>query len=157
MRKETAFILAFLAFTTGTAFVIWMFAIPNFVAMSFPQVTGGKVFVGPMRHERALTQPEVAMLNDWLQHHESGWGPLSSTPPSSGDARLELTAVRDGKQEPFVLTLWTGISAADWDKTVFFETPDGSRVRTETFRGRNFEPLRKLADDGHSYQRSAFP
>ncbi|GBR01559.1 hypothetical protein [Acetobacter oeni] len=156
MRKETAFVIAFLVFTIGTASVIWLFALPNFVAVSFPHVTGGKIAVGPMRHERVLTQQEIATLNDWLQHHQSGWGPLSTTPPSSGDARMELTAEKDGKPDPIVLTLWTGISAADWNRTVFVETPDGSKVRTETFRGKEFDALRLMVDE-HSYQHSAFP
>lgn len=156
MRKETAFILAFLTFTIGTALVIWMVALPNFVAVTFPQVTGGKVISGPMRETRVLTQDEVASLNDWLQHNTGGWGPLSQTPPSSGDARVELDATRDGKPDPFVLTLWTGISAADWNNTVFVEAPDGSKVKTESFSDKAFEPLRKLAD-GHVFPRSAFP
>lgn len=156
MRKETAFILAFLTFTIGTAMMIWLFALPNFVAVTFPHVTGGKVALGPMRHVRQLTPNEVASINSWLQNHTNGWGPLSQTPPSSGDARVELDAVRDGKPDPIVLTLWTGISAADWNNTVFVETPDGSKVRTESFSDKEFAPLRTLAD-GHAFPRSAFP
>ncbi|MFT8718122.1 hypothetical protein [Acetobacter sp.] len=156
MRKETAFIITFLAFTIGTAAVIWMAALPNFVAVSFPEVTAGKIVVGPMRDSRALAPGEVAMVNDWLKNHTKGWGPLSQTPPSSGDARLELEGTKDGKSDPIVLTLWTGISAADWNNTVFVETPDGSKVRTESFPDKEFDPLRKLAD-GHVFPRSAFP
>ncbi|NHN87834.1 hypothetical protein [Acetobacter conturbans] len=156
MRKETAFIIAFLTFTIGTSLVIWMFALPNFVSVSFPEVTGGKVVTGPMRDTRPLTQDEVAMLNEWFKHHPGGWGPLSQTPPSSGDARVELDGTRDGKPDPIVLTLWTGISAADWNNTVFVETPDGSKVRTESFSDKEFTPLRKLAD-GQVFPRSAFP
>lgn len=156
MRKETVFIITFLVFTMGTALVIWLFALPNFVSMTFPQVTAGKVVSGPMRDTRDLTQAEVATLNDWLQHHTGGWAPLSQTPPSSGDARLELQATRDGKPDPIVLTLWTGISAADWNNTVFVETPDGSKVRTESFKDKDFQPLRKMGD-GAAFPRSAFP
>ncbi|AQS85393.1 MAG: hypothetical protein ABF876_03645 [Acetobacter aceti] len=156
MRKETAFIITFLVFTIGTALVIWMAALPNFVAVRFPEVTAGKVVTGPMRQSRPLTQGEVAMLNDWFRHHPGGWGPLSQTPPSSGDARVELEGTTDGHADPIVLTLWTGISAADWNNTVFLESPDGSKVRTESFSDKDFEPLRKLAD-GQVFPRSAFP
>lgn len=156
MRKEVVFIIAFLVFTIGTASVIWLAALPNFKPVTFPQVTAGKIFVGPMRRVRQLNAAEIATVNDWLQHHTHGWGPLSQTPPSSGDARLELQAQRDGKSDPIALTLWTGISAADWNDTVFVEAPDGKKVRTETFSDAEFAPLGKLVDGG-AYQKSAFP
>lgn len=154
MRKETAFIIGFVAFTVSTAALIWGVALPNFKPVSFPQIASGTLDVGPMHHTRALTTQEVADLNNWTRAHSSGWGPLYRTPPSSGDAHLHLRDAQN--KEVLVLTLWTGISAADWNNTVFMESPDGSMVRSESFSTQAFAPLRLLVD-GFAYQHSGYP
>ncbi|GAN64339.1 hypothetical protein [Acetobacter indonesiensis] len=154
MRKETAFLVGFLVLTIGTASLIWMFALPNFKPVSFPHVASGQIEVGPMRHKRALTADEVQTVNTWLDNHKAGWGPLSRTPPSSGDSRVMLKDA-NGK-DALALTLWTGISAADWNDTVFAEAPDGSEVHMETFSEKEFAPLRGLVDR-FKFKRSAFP
>lgn len=154
MRKETAFIIGFLVLTIGTASMIWMVALPNFKPVVFPQVASGEIEVGPMRHKRALSAEDVNAINTWLAQHKSGWGPLGRTPPSSGDSRMMLKDA-SGK-DVLAITLWTGISAADWNDTVFVEAPDGSKVRTESFSDEAFAPLRALVDQ-HVFKRSAFP
>ncbi|KXV56520.1 MULTISPECIES: hypothetical protein [Acetobacter] len=154
MRKETAFVIGFLVLTIGTASLIWMFALPNFKPIVMPQVASGNIEVGPMRHKRELSAEEAKTVNAWLQDHKGGWGPLSRTPPSSGDSRVMLKD-ENGK-EALAMTLWTGISAADWNDTVFLETPDGSKVYMETFSDKDFAPLRALVDR-FQFKRSAFP
>ncbi|BBC80520.1 hypothetical protein HK27_06925 [Acetobacter orientalis] len=154
MKKETAFIIGFLVLTIGTAALIWTFALPNLKPVTFPQVASGEIEVGPMRHKRALTAEEVSTINTWLTDHKGGWGPLSRTPPSSGDSRVALKDTNG--QEVLDLTLWTGISAADWNATVFVESPDGSKVHVETFDEKQFAPLRLLVDR-HKFNRTAFP
>ncbi|AQT04898.1 MULTISPECIES: hypothetical protein [Acetobacter] len=154
MRKETAFLIGFLVLTIGTASLIWMVALPNFKPVEFPQVASGEIEVGPMRHKRVLSAEEVKTVNTWLEEHKGGWGPLGRTPPSSGDSRIMLKDA-SGK-DVLALTLWTGISAADWNDTVFVEAPDGSKVHTESFSDKAFAPLRALVDM-HVFKRSAFP
>ncbi|MFT8675420.1 MAG: hypothetical protein ABF990_04750 [Acetobacter sp.] len=154
MRKETAFIIGFVVFTVSTAALIWTFAIPNFKPVIFPQVVSGSVDVGPMHRTRALSTDEIRTVNDWTAHHKSGWGPLSRTPPSSGDAHLLLKDAQ-GK-DVMVLTLWTGISAADWNATVFVESPDGTQVHTQSFSNKEFAPLRMIVDR-FPYHHSSYP
>ena len=121
MRKETAFIIGFLVLTISTSVAIWTFALPNFKPVSFPQVASAVIDVGPMHHQRALEKDEVADLNKWLDGHKSGWGPLSRTPPSSGDSHLFLKDAQ-GK-DVLTLTLLTGICSADWTATALVESP----------------------------------
>ncbi|GAN61046.1 hypothetical protein ACI01nite_10590 [Acetobacter cibinongensis] len=154
MRKETVFLIGFFILTVGTASLIWTFALPNLKPVTFPQVASGEIEVGPMRHKRALTADEVKTLNTWFEDHKAGWGPLNRTPPSSGDSRVSLKD--QNGQEVLDLTLWTGISAADWNATVFVESPDGQHVHTETFSEEQFAPLRALVDR-FKFQRTAFP
>ncbi|MCP1243098.1 hypothetical protein GOB86_03320 [Acetobacter lambici] len=154
MRKETAFIIGFLVLTISTTVVIWTFALPNFKPVSFPQIASGVIDVGPMHHQRPLEADEVVDVNKWLSTHKSGWGPLSRTPPSSGDSHLLLKDAQ-GK-DVLTLTLWTGISAADWNATVFVESPDGSWVRSETFPNKEFAPLRMMVDR-YPFKHSSFP
>ncbi|MDG6093633.1 hypothetical protein LOC54_00645 [Acetobacter sp. AN02] len=156
MRKETIFVIAFVLFTSVSALAIWSFAIPNFRPVTFPEITAGYIETGPMRHKRDLSAQEISIVNDWISQHKESWGPLTHTPPSSGDARLYLHGKLDGKDDDIVLTLWTGISAADWNNTIFVENPDGTHVHVRSVKDKEFTPLRRLADDGH-YQRSAFP
>ena len=154
MRKETAFIIGFFIFTLSTAALIWKVALPNLKPVSFPQVASGTLDVGPMHRTRALSPDEVKAVNDWFKDNKGGWGPLTRTPPSSGDARMVLNDAQ-GK-EALVLTLWTGISAADWNSTVFVENPDGSQVHYRAFSNKEFAPLRMMVDR-YPYKRSSFP
>lgn len=154
MRKETILVIVFLLLTIGGASAIWIVAFPNFKPVVFPQVTSGSVDIGPMHHKRDLTQQEVAQINTWFSHHTKGWGPLVRTPPSTGDSHIFLFG-KDGK-EVLMMTLWTGISAADWDRVAFIESPDESYLRTEDFQPEDFEPLRMIVDQ-YPYQRSAYP
>ncbi|GBQ30863.1 hypothetical protein ACLRDC_07995 [Gluconacetobacter sacchari] len=160
MRRETALILGFLAITVGTSAALWSFAMPNFKPVAIPQMVSGVISVGPMRQQRALSAAEIRTLNDWLQAHRNVWGPLGQTPPSSGDATLTLTANRpagaDGRPVPYTITLWTGISAADWNDTMFLEERPGAVIRVHQFSDRDFAPLRQLVDQ-NPYERTAFP
>lgn len=156
MRKETIFLLAFIGFTTLSALGVWFFALPNFQPVSFPQIVSGQIETGPIRHRRDLTDAEVRVLNQWINGHKDGWGPLAHTPPSSGDARLFLKGQMNGKSDDIVLTLWTGISAADWNDTVFVEKPDGSYVRVHSFEKDAFMPLRRIAES-FPFHRTSFP
>ncbi|MBB2165704.1 hypothetical protein HLH26_14400 [Gluconacetobacter sp. 1b LMG 1731] len=160
MRRETALLLGFLTVTVGTSAVLWSFAMPNFKPLTIPEMTSGVISVGPMRQQRALSAAEIHTLNDWLQHHRAVWGPLGQTPPSSGDATITLTANRpvgaDGKPVPYSMTLWTGISAADWNNTVFLEDRPGAVIRVHQFSEADFAALRQLVDQ-HPYERTAFP
>ncbi|GBQ37620.1 hypothetical protein HLH34_07500 [Gluconacetobacter azotocaptans] len=160
MKRETAFLLGFLAITVGTSAVLWSFAVPNFRPLNFPRMTAGTISVGPMRRQRALLPDEIRTVNDWLDHHHGGWGPLGQTPPSSGDATMVLTtdrpAGKDGNAVPYTITLWTGISAADWNDTVFLEDRPGSVIRIQKFSDHDFATLRRMVDQ-QPYERSAFP
>ncbi|RFD19614.1 hypothetical protein DY926_10190 [Komagataeibacter melaceti] len=163
MKRETALLIGFLFITVGTATGLWFMAMPNFRPLSFPTVESGTIAVGPMRKERSLTAAQIHTLNDWLQAHTAGWGPLGQTPPSSGDAVLELQVHADGAQhdaatpgEPYRITLWTGISAADWNNTVFVESKPGAVIRFHHFKDKDFSTLRELVNE-YDYPRSAFP
>ncbi|ARW18090.1 hypothetical protein [Komagataeibacter europaeus] len=162
MRRETALLIGFLVITIGTAAGLWLIALPNFRPLSFPTMETGTIAVGPMRRERTLTAAQVHTLNDWLQAHTAGWGPLGQTPPSSGDAVLEMQVEHKGQQPagesaaPYRITLWTGISAADWNNTVFVEERPGAVIRFHHFKDRDFNALRDLVNQ-YDYPRSAFP
>ncbi|AHI24578.1 hypothetical protein [Komagataeibacter swingsii] len=162
MRRETALLIGFLVITIGTAAGLWLIALPNFRPLSFPTMETGTIAVGPMRKERALTAAQVHTLNDWLQAHTAGWGPLGQTPPSSGDAVLEMQVEHKGQQPaadqavPYRITLWTGISAADWNNTVFVEERPGAVIRFHHFKDRDFNALRDIVNQ-YDYPRSAFP
>lgn len=162
MRRETALLIGFLVITIGTAAGLWLIALPNFRPLSFPTMETGTIAVGPMRRERTLTAAQVHTLNDWLQAHTAGWGPLGQTPPSSGDAVLEMQVEHKGQQPageqaaPYRITLWTGISAADWNNTVFVEERPGEVIRFHHFKDRDFNALRDLVNQ-YDYPRSAFP
>ncbi|ACI50043.1 conserved hypothetical protein [Gluconacetobacter diazotrophicus PA1 5] len=163
MKRENALLLGILgclAFAVATATVVWSFAIPNFRPLTIPHMNAGVISVGPMRQQRALSAAEIRTLNDWLQQHRGGWGPLGQTPPSSGDATITLTADRpagpDGKPVPYVITLWTGISAADWNATLFLEDRPGAVIRIERFPEKDFAVLRQMVDQ-QPYERTAFP
>ncbi|MCX2563430.1 hypothetical protein [Acetobacter thailandicus] len=154
MSKKAAALLGFFVLVIGTPILIWTYALPDLKPVIFPQVASGSIEVGPMRHKRMLTDAEVSMLNTWFTQHKGGWGPLSTTPPSSGDSRVTL--FDDKGKEVLDLTLWTGISAADWNDTVFVESPDGQHVRSEHFSKKQFAPLRMLVDQ-HLFRRTDFP
>ncbi|POF64088.1 hypothetical protein CFR73_00630 [Novacetimonas maltaceti] len=163
MRRETALLIGFLVITIGTAAGLWSMAMPNFHPLTFPQLQSGTMSVGPMRKDRVLTTAQVRMLNDWLAAHKSGWGPLGQTPPSSGDAVMEMQVAHvdnasgaPADSGPFRITLWTGISAADWNNTVFIEEKPGAVIRIHHFNDKDFAPLRELANQ-FDYPRSAFP
>lgn len=161
MRRETALLIGFLFITIGTAAGLWYMAMPNFRPLSFPTMQSGTIAVGPMRRERTLTAAQVKTLNDWLQGHTKGWGPLGQTPPSSGDAVMEMQVAPDGKQAsgpavPYRITLWTGISAADWNNTVFVEEHPGAVIRFHHYKDKDFDALRDLVNQ-YDYARSAFP
>ncbi|MBE7731079.1 hypothetical protein [Komagataeibacter sp. FXV3] len=162
MRRETALLIGFLVITIGTAAGLWLIALPNFRPLSFPTMETGTIAVGPMRRERTLTAAQVHTLNDWLQAHTAGWGPLGQTPPSSGDAVLEMQVEHKGQQPagdpavPYRITLWTGISAADWNNTVFVEERPGAVIRFHHFKDKDFNALRDLVNQ-YDYPRSAFP
>ena len=162
MRRETALLIGFLVITIGTAAGLWLIALPNFRPLSFPTMEAGTIAVGPMRRERTLTAAQVHTLNDWLQAHTAGWGPLGQTPPSSGDAVLEMQVEhKDGQPaadaaQPYRITLWTGISAADWNNTVFVEERPGAVIRFHHFKDKDFNALRDLVNQ-YDYPRSAFP
>ena len=162
MRRETALLIGFLVITIGTAAGLWLIALPNFRPLSFPTMETGTIAVGPMRRERTLTAAQVHTLNDWLQAHTAGWGPLGQTPPSSGDAVLEMQVEHKGDQpagdatQPYRITLWTGISAADWNNTVFVEERPGAVIRFHHFKDKDFNALRDLVNQ-YDYPRSAFP
>lgn len=165
MRRETALLIGFLFITIGTAAGLWYMAMPNFRPMSFPTMASGTISIGPMRAERALTQAQVNALNDWMKDHTKGWGPLGQTPPSSGDAVLEMqvapSSAANGQQQaaqsvPYRITLWTGISAADWNNTVFVEEKPGAVIRFHHYKDKDFNALRDLVNQ-YDYPRSAFP
>lgn len=154
MRKETAFIIGFLIFTMTTAALIWWVALPNFKPVVLPEVASGTIEVGPMRRNHVLDAQDIHTLNDWLKAHKSGWGPVSRTPPSSGDARFILKDANG--VDVLAITLWTGISAADWNDMVFVESPDGTQVHMQNFSTKEFAPLRMIVD-GFPFRHSAFP
>ncbi|WP_323991170.1 hypothetical protein [Nguyenibacter sp. L1] len=160
MKRETALLLGFFAITVGTAAVLWSFALPNFRPLAIPRMTAGTISVGPMHTTHGLSAADLATLNDWLARHHGGWGPLGQTPPSSGDATLDLVADRpagpDGKPVPYRITLWTGISAADWNDTLFLEDRPGAVIRVRQVSDADFAILRHLVDR-YPYERSAFP
>jgi hypothetical protein len=160
MKPKVVLLLGFLTITIGTAAALWMIEARNFVPLTFPRMTAGVISVGPMRQQRALSAADLRTLNDWLQHHRGGWGTLGETPPSSGDAEITLTTDRpagpDGKQVPYIITVWTGISAADWNDTVFLENAPGAVIRIKEFSNADFAVLRHMVDQ-QSYERTAFP
>ncbi|ATU73398.1 hypothetical protein SXCC_03387 [Gluconacetobacter sp. SXCC-1] len=164
MRRETALLIGFLFITIGTAAGLWYMAMPNFRPMSFPTMESGTISIGPMRAERPLTAAQVHALNDWMQAHTKGWGPLGQTPPSSGDAVLEMQVAppagqqpqAGGQPAPYRITLWTGISAADWNNTVFVEEKPGAVIRFHHYKDKDFNALRDLVNQ-YDYPRSAFP
>ncbi|MFT9165425.1 MAG: hypothetical protein ABF504_10135 [Komagataeibacter saccharivorans] len=167
MKRETVLLIGFLFITIGTSAGLWYMAMPNFRPLSFPTMESGTIAVGPMRAERTLTAAQVHTFNDWLQGHTAGWGPLGQTPPSTGDAVLMMQVAPDAHDqqagagahqpaEPYRITLWTGISAADWNNTVFVESRPGAVIRVHHFSDRDFRVLRDLVNQ-YDYPRSAFP
>ncbi|CAI9121694.1 hypothetical protein [Brytella acorum] len=154
MRKETLLVVVFLTIVVGTSALIFFFALPHVrPPLHFENVASASVSVGPMRSQRALSPTELSSLNDWLKHHESGWGPMHAAPPSTGDAVLNIVPE---KGAPFSITLWNGLSGGDWNNTAVIQFSQDEPLRKQSFSDRNYAPLRLLIEH-EAYQRSAAP
>ncbi|GBQ71782.1 hypothetical protein AA103196_2875 [Ameyamaea chiangmaiensis NBRC 103196] len=159
MKREQGLLIGLVVLVIGTVILLWSFAVPNFRPLDFPKIQSGTLTAGPMRTHRALTDNEIARINDWLAAHRSGWGPLGQTPPSSGDALYTLQPVgRPGEPPPppMTMTLWLGISGPDWNDTVFIEPQPGAVIRLRSFSKHEFAPLREIVEP-QPFQRSGFP
>ncbi|AOX19369.1 hypothetical protein [Kozakia baliensis] len=153
MRKETLLVVGFLAIVIGTSALIWSFALPNFRPIHFPKAASATISIGPMRKLHTLNEADLASLNEWLQNHEHGWGPLTTKTPSTGDAIINV-APEQG--EPYSLTLWNGVSGADWNETVILHFAPDTPFKIQSFDSKEYLPLRRLIED-QPYQRTDVP
>ncbi|MBO6037414.1 MAG: hypothetical protein IJ934_02085 [Acetobacter sp.] len=153
MRKETAFITSLLFFTFCSALFIVLWALPGSETFDFPKITGGFMEKGPVWSSHALNQQEIHKINEWLQGHNFAWKPVKGVVPSSGDARFIL---QNDKGEDIILTVWTGLSAADWNNTITITFPksmadaqtDRKKDRKNVRGGGLAERANKIAYDG---------
>ncbi|MCQ9154778.1 hypothetical protein [Acidomonas methanolica] len=153
MRKETLLVICFLTLVLGTVAVIWSYALPAFKPLNLGHAKSAVVSVGAARQERALNPQELASLNQWIETHRRGWGPLAKTAPSSGDA---VVSVVTDQGASYRMILFTGLSGADWDNTVIVQAGPDAPFRVHDFKSSVFAPLRQIAEQGN-YQRSAPP
>lgn len=153
MRKETLLVIGFLVIVLGTTALIWSFALPDLRPMHLPKAESATVLTGPSRKARPLGTQELTTLNQWLEGHRSGWGPMTKAAPSSGDAIITIVGA-DG--HTYRLTLFTGLSGADWDDTVVAQIKKDAPFRMKRVTDDTFAPLRHLVDEG-TYERSDAP
>lgn len=153
MRKETLLVVAFLAIVLGTSGLIWVFALPDLRPMNFQHVASATLTTGPERQQRVLSADEVTALDQWLHAHEHGWGPLTTKTPSTGDAILHIVPQQG---EAYTITLWTGVSSADWNDTAVVQSSPTAPFRLHAFEDEDFDVMRRLVQQ-QPYRRSLAP
>ncbi|MBR0558623.1 hypothetical protein [Neokomagataea anthophila] len=87
MTREKKLLLAFIAVVGVPVVVIWTVCWPLLRPWDLPHVVGGQL---EAPHLRALTASEVQMLDQWVQAHRTGWGPVGEVPPHAGDVVFHL-------------------------------------------------------------------
>jgi len=141
MRRETALVIGFLVIVVGTVGVLWSFALPNLRPVHVPRIVSAQMNVGSTREARTLSAVQLEALNHWFGDHAAGWGPLGSTPPSTGDAVLTLHPERG---PDIAMSVWIGVSGADWNDTVVMQLAPQKPFRFQAFSDDGFAALRKI-------------
>jgi hypothetical protein len=152
VRRETAIVAGFVVVVAGSAALVWSFALPNLVPLHVPKFVSVAMVSGPSRQQTILTPQQVSDLNKWIDGTTHEWGPLSSTPPSSGDAVLTLHPEHGAD---YTMTVWLGISAGDWNDAAVLQRGEGSKARYATLPEHDFAPLRHIVQPEQFQQADA--
>ncbi|GBQ15953.1 hypothetical protein [Swaminathania salitolerans] len=153
MRRETLLVIGFVSIVLATVAVIWYFALPALRPVPFRTVSDVTLTIAQTGKTRVLDAEQTRDLNRWLQDHRHGWAPLTSPAPSTGDV---LIKGRDDHGKAFALTLWTGVSGADWNNTAIARVTPDARFRVQTFSNDAWKTLGYLID-GRGYARTDVP
>lgn len=98
----------------------------------------GSVVLNGQSGPRPLAKTEVAVVNNWLARHRTGWRPNLASPPT-----VTASIALDTERHPsaLVLELWIDPEYPGWQQAVAIEMPAGTPMGLQSFSPEELAPL----------------